>query len=137
MMVGNPAGIIFVEGFELTCAQAEIALELGNISEGACQVVQDAARVSCDCQGTCNICGDDSLVIGNPGALISFDLTCAEAQAAADEGSISEGVCEVLQDSADCCNCRNPSSKGSKGGKVSNTTVFLFTRKQYPSLTEF
>jgi hypothetical protein len=129
MMIGNPAGIIFVEGFELTCAQAEIALELGNISEGACQLVQDAAIVACDCQGTCNICGDEGLVIGNPGALISFDLTCAEAQAAATEGSVTEEVCEVLQDSADCCNCRKPGKggKGGKGGKVSNTTGFLFT----------
>jgi hypothetical protein len=132
MVVGNPDGIIFSNGAEITCAQAEIILELAPISEEACQVVQDAASVSCGCQGTCNICGDNGLVIGSPEAIISvgdLSFTCADAQAAADEGSISEDVCEVLQDSADCCNCRNPSSKGSKGSKVSNTTVFLFTRK--------
>jgi hypothetical protein len=154
MMVGDPTGIIVLGGVELTCAEAEMTVEFGNISEGACQVLQDAATLPCDCQGICNVCGDDGLMIGNPGGFISvdgLDFTCAEAQSAADEGSVSEGACEVLQDSADNCDCLVPNlptpspspspgfskkSKKSKKSKVSSTMEFMFTWKQHPSFTE-
>jgi hypothetical protein len=59
--------------------------------------------------GTCNICGSDNLVIGDPTGIITvagLEISCGEAGLTADLGGISEGACLVLQDAAGPCACQ-------------------------------
>jgi hypothetical protein len=127
--IGNPTGIISVNGRMVTCIAAQATGSAGLISSDTCSAVQGAAFDACSCGdggdggdggGICDICGPD-LQIGNPNGIIVHDdniITCAEAQELGDNEEISSIACLTLQSTNSDCNCvRFGKGKGKGKGK--------------------
>ena len=102
----------------LTCGQAELFAQQGNIPQGSCSPLQAAAADVCDCgientTATCSVCAQG--IIRNSSAILNVSsvgfpgigtLTCGQADLFARQGNIPQASCTPLQAAAvDICDC--------------------------------
>ena len=132
--VGNPSGIVNIDGTPFTCNTLNLAAINGFLTEGSCDELPSLAADACACTGVdvdvtttfptssptqaaveavdedangCSICGGGSM--GNPSGLVVVDGTpfnCKTLQLAATNGFLPDDVCDdIMALSAEPCGC--------------------------------